>query len=99
MHTSACKVKDKIADVHIDDSGEVIPVKRLRIVHEEKRDKNGKRKEDQRGESSFMNEIEVFSVGLDFSDEFVCFINFSDTLCFEVGFDNFVKGGPKKEIN
>lgn len=71
----------------------------MRIVHKEKRDKNGKRKEDQRAESSFMYEIEVFSVGLDFSYEFFCFINFSDTLCFEVGFDNFVKGGPKKEIN
>jgi hypothetical protein len=71
----------------------------LRIVHEEKRDKNGKRKEYQRAESSFMYEIEVFSVGLYFSDQLICFINFSDTLCFEVGFDNFVKSGPKKEIN
>lgn len=40
LHTSACKVKDQVTQIHVDNSGKIIPIECLRVIHEEKRDEN-----------------------------------------------------------
>jgi len=40
LHTSACKVKDQVTQIHVDNSSKVIPIESLGVIHEEKRDEN-----------------------------------------------------------
>lgn len=44
LHAATGEVENQVAQVHVDDSGKVIPIKCLGVVHEEEGNQNGKGK-------------------------------------------------------
>ncbi len=46
-----------------------------------------------------MDEVEMFFVGFNFSDQFVGLIDLGNTLSLKVGPHHFVKSGSEKQVN